>query len=218
MANTAVPPSEFTSHEPEPLSPDRNHLEPREDTHTGTQGGAVFFGWMVAIAMSVLLTGVLGSVTTGVGATLELTREQAEANAGTIGVLSGVAILVVLVAGYFAGGYVAARMARFSGGRQGFGVWVLGLAVAIVVAAVGVLFGSQYDLLERVSIPTIPVSADTVTLGGLIGLVTVLVGTAVAAYLGGRLGQRYHDRIDRTLADGTRPEPSAVESVRTSRL
>ena len=42
-------------------------------------------------------------------------------------------------------------MARFDGGRQGIAVWVIGLAVTITLAAAGAIFGSEYNVLERLT-------------------------------------------------------------------
>ena len=70
------------------------------------------------------------------------------------------------------------------------------VTVAVVVA--GAVFGSQYDVFNRVNLPSIPVPTDSLTQGGIIALVAVLVGTLIAAILGGKIGQRYHNKIDRT--------------------
>ena len=116
--------------------------------------------------------------------------------AGTREVLPG--LTFVQCGGHFAGGYVAGRLARFDGGRQGMGVWALGLVVTIIAVVVGAVFGSDYDVFERVNLPSIPVPTDSLTWGGIITLAGVLVGTIISAVLGGKLGQRYHSKIDRT--------------------
>ncbi len=98
---------------------------------------------------------------------------------------------------YYTGGYVAGRMSRFDGGRQGVGVWVIGFLVTLVALGLGALFGSQYNLLDRVDLPRIPVSTDELGVGGLVTAVAILVLTLVAAVLGGKVGHGYHDRVDR---------------------
>jgi hypothetical protein len=52
--------------------------------------------------------------------------QAATEQADTIGIAGGIAMLVVLGIAYFAGGYVAGRMARFDGARQGVAVWIIG--------------------------------------------------------------------------------------------
>ena len=92
----------------------------------GINWGAAFFGWLVAIALTILLTSIAGAVTAAVSDTANVTQTQAERQAGTIGIAAGVVLLVVLAIGYYAGGYVAGRMSRFDGGRQGLAVWLIG--------------------------------------------------------------------------------------------
>ena len=98
---------------------------------------------------------------------------------------------------YYAGGYIAGRMSRFDGGRQGLMVWQIGLIVTIAAAVLGGVFGSQYNLLDRVSLPRLPVRFDQIGSGALITAVAVVVQTLLAAVMGGKVGHRYHDRVDR---------------------
>jgi hypothetical protein len=162
----------------------------------GANWGCCFFGWLVAIALAVLLTSVVGAVVAALGSTSQVSQSEAQRQAGTIGVAAGVTLLVVLVVGYFGGGYVAGRMSRFDGGRQGFGVWLIGLVATVIAIGLGAVFGSQYNLLDRVSLPRIPVSTDQLGWGAAITAVAVLVLTLVAAVVGGKTGHRYHDRVD----------------------
>lgn len=171
----------------------------RREEFGGFKPGAVFYGWLVAVALTILLVGIISAIATGVGSSLDVTQSEAELRAGTIGVASAIALLACLAIGYFAGGYVAGRLARFDGARQGIGVWALGLVVTIIVAVVGAIFGDEYNVFDRVNLSSLPVRADEATSGGIITLVAVLVGTLLTAALGGMLGQRYHSRIDRTV-------------------
>ena len=61
----------------------------------------------------------------------------------------------------------------------------------------GAIFGGQYNLLDRVSLPTIPVSNDQLGWGAALTAVAVVILTLVAAVVGGKVGHRYHDRVDR---------------------
>jgi hypothetical protein len=106
-------------------------------------------------------------------------------------------LLAVLLVAYYAGGYVAGRMSRFDGARQGVAVWFVGLLVTVAAAVLGWVAGDQYNLLDRVDVPRVPIPTDNVTLGGVVTGVLVLVGTLLAAVLGGVVGRRYHDRVDR---------------------
>ena len=178
------------------------HDDPRDDREArdkfgGLNPGAAFFGWLVAIAVAILLVSVIGAVLAAVGANTEITQSDAERSAGTIGLAAGTTLLVVLVIAYYTGGYVAGRMSRFDGARQGLGVWVIGLVVTLIALALGAAFGSQYNLLDRVDLPRLPISTDQLGWGAVITAAAVLVLTALAALLGGVVGHRYHDRVDR---------------------
>ena len=114
-----------------------------------------------------------------------------------IGLGAGIALLVVLFLAYLAGGYVAGRMSRFDGIRQGVAVWLIGLLVVVALAIVGVVFGSKYNVLSQLNLPRIPIDEGTATTAGIIALVAVLVVTLVGAILGGKLGERFHRKVDR---------------------
>jgi hypothetical protein len=163
----------------------------------GTNLGAAFFGWIVAIGIAVLLTSIVGAVGAGVGFSGNLSQSAAERQAGTIGVAAAVVLLVVLMVGYYAGGYVAGRMSRYDGGRQGLMVWLIGLLVTVVAIILGAVFGTQYNILDRVSLPRVPVTPDQLGWGAVITGVAVLLLTLLAAVLGGKVGHRYHTRVDR---------------------
>lgn len=163
----------------------------------GINWGAAFFGWLVAIAMAILLTSIIGAIAAGVGAANDLTQTQAQREAGAIGLGAAIAVVVVLTLAYFMGGYVAGRMSRFDGARQGGAVWVIGLVVTLIAVGLGVIFGDQYNILDRVDLPRIPVPTDTATWAGIITGVALLLLTLLGAMLGGRVGRRYHDKVDR---------------------
>src|SRR3954468_15433609 len=171
------------------------------DRFGGLNLGAAFFGWLVAVAISILLTSIVGAAVAAVGSSTNVTQSQAQRDAGTIGLVSAVVLVVVLMVGYYTGGYVAGRMSRFDGGRQGLGVWLIGLLVTVPAIVLGAVFGSKYNILDRVQLPRIPVSTDTLGWGTVITAVAVVVLTLVAALAGGKVGHRYHDRVDRTLRE-----------------
>lgn len=175
--------------------------EAARDRFGGANLGAAFFGWLVAVGMTALLTGILAVVATAVGYNSGITQSDAERAAGTVTLVTAIVLLAVLLIAYYSGGYVAGRMSRFDGARQGLMVWLIGLLVTLVAVALGWIAGDQYNLLDRVDVPRIPIPSDDITLGGIITAVAVLVGTLLAAMFGGTVGRRYHSRVDRAAAD-----------------
>ena len=171
--------------------------EAAHDRFGGINWGAAFFGWLVAIAMTILLSSIIGAIASGVGDANNVTQTQAQREDGTIGLAAAIAVVVVLSVAYFMGGYVAGRMSRFDGAKQGIAVWAIGLVVTLVAVVLGVVFGDQYNILDRVDLPRIPIPTDTATVAGIITGVALLVLTLLGAMLGGRVGRRYHDKVDR---------------------
>jgi hypothetical protein len=110
-------------------------------------------------------------------------------------------LLVILLVAYYAGGYVAGRMSRFAGPRQGLGVWVIALVVTVILAAAGALLGAEYNVLSQLNLPRIPVDEGSLTTGGLIALAAIVVGTLLAAVAGGKTGTRFHRKVDRAGLD-----------------
>jgi len=177
--------------------PVRNDDSEARDRFGGLNIGAAFFGWLVAIGIAVLLTSIIGAIAAGIGYAQDVTQSQAQREAGTVGLTAGIVLIVVLLLAYYTGGYVAGRMSRFDGARQGLGVWVVGLVVTVLAVVAGVAFGSEYNILDRVSLPRLPIPTDQMTTGGIIAGVVILLGTLLAAMAGGKVGHRYHDKVDR---------------------
>jgi hypothetical protein len=162
----------------------------------GFNWGAAFFGWLVAVGMAALLVGLLAGAGAALGLT-EASTSDVAGNAEEISLGGGIALLVALLIAYFSGGYVAGRMSRFDGARQGIGVWIFGLLVTVALAILAVAAGSEYNVLERLGLPRIPIDEGSLTTGGIIALAAIVVGTLLAAMLGGKVGERYHRRVDR---------------------
>ncbi len=171
----------------------------QRDRFGGIQWGSDFFGWLCAIGLGSLLTAAL----VGAGVALGLTEDDASSPSGaqTIGVGGGIALVAALAVAWFCGGYVAGRMARFDGARQGVGVWLWTLLAAVVVAVVAAIGGAEYDVFERLNLPRIAVGDTTLTAGGAIAGAIAVVVTLLFAVGGGKAGERFHKRVDRVATD-----------------
>ena len=104
--------------------------------------------------------------------------------------------MAVALIAYFAGGYVAGRMSRFDGARQGIVTWIWAIVAVVVLAILGAVAGSEYNLFGGIDLPRIPVDEGSLTAGGAITLVAIAIGTLLAAIAGGKAGERYHRRVD----------------------
>jgi hypothetical protein len=162
----------------------------------GFHFGSAFFGWLVTAGVTVLLGSLVAAIGEAGPLSVSRTAEGIAQNPQTAGVIGAIALLLVLAVAYYAGGYVAGRMSRFDGSRQGFGVWVIGILATILLAMTGALLGANFNLLQQVSLPTVALDESTLTLGGLLGLLIAAGASLVAAMAGGALGARYHTKVD----------------------
>ncbi len=161
----------------------------------GANWGAGFFGWLVAVAMTTLLAAVAAAAVLGLGTTGEAVPADLEStpNGGVAAAAVGLAIVMLA---YFCGGYVAGRMSRFDGGRQGLAVWLVGLLLTGAAVGLGLVFGPQVTLPDQVDLPAPELAASATGITVLAAVAVALVCGLVAAVLGGKVGCRYHRKVD----------------------
>ena len=159
----------------------------------GVDVPATLAGTAAALGTAVLIAGLLAGAGT-IGYQRGLTGGD-DLSLG--GLIAGLATLLVA---FLVGGWVAGRIARYDGGRNGVltAVWVLVLAA--VTSGLGAWLGEKYDVFPSVRLPQW-FSADARTGAALAsGLVALLV-MLLAGWLGGRWGERYHRRADALIAN-----------------
>ena len=162
----------------------------QREEYGGVNWGSAFFGWLVAVGLGALLVGLLAAMGAAVGLTDVSETDE-------VGIAGTIFLLAALGVAYYCGGYVAGRMSRFDGARQGIGAWALGLLITLAAAVLAVIAGSESNVVERANLPRLPVGTETLTTGGAIASIVILAGTLLFAALGGIAGARYHDKIDR---------------------
>ncbi|RJT96994.1 hypothetical protein D6T65_14870 [Arthrobacter frigidicola] len=172
----------------------------------GMKFGSAFFGWMTATGIAVVLTALLGAVGAGVGvannADAGQVADQASQDLQTVGIVSGLVLAAILFIAYYCGGYVAGRMARFDGAKQGLAVWLWAVAVAILLAILGAVAGSQFNVLGGLNgFPRIPVNEGALTTGGIVALVIAVIVPLIGAVLGGKAGMHFHRKVDQVGAN-----------------
>ncbi len=158
--------------------------------------GAAFFGWLVATGLAVLLTAILSATGAAIGLTEVTNGDVTLDDADTVSLVGAIFLVLILLLAYFTGGYVAGRMSRFDGGRQGLGTWLFGVLIAVLLAVLGAIAGSEYNVLAELDQPRVPVDEGDLVTGGVISLIVILLGTLIAAIGGGKVGERYHRRVD----------------------
>ncbi len=177
----------------------REVLAREKEEFGGMKFGAGFFGWLAATGMAVLLSAILAAVGAGLGyaGTIDPANPDSAA-ARSMGITGGIILLVIILVAYFCGGYVAGRMARFNGVKQGIAVWLWAIIVAVVVTVIAFVAGSQSNLLANLNgFPALGANQDLLTTAGIITAVAVAVISLIGAILGGLAGMRFHRKVDR---------------------
>lgn len=181
--------------------------ERQREAFGGPKIGSAFFGWLTATATMGILTALLvvGAALAGIDIIPDpwATDGVGPLDGLTLGwIITGVALAIVLVA-YYCGGYVAGRMARFSGVAQGLAVWMWAIVVAVIVGVLGALLDGRFGLLAagRDDVPAIPVDSEFVAMVWIGAAVAVVLLSLGGAVLGGVVGVRYHRRVDRVGLD-----------------
>ncbi len=189
---------------PTTIPPDRQTVAAREKERFGGMSfGSGFFGWLTATGMAVLLITLVAAAGVALGIASDNPVDQVvqdsqtdSGTAQTVGLVGGILLLVILFVAYFCGGYVAGRMARFSGAKQGLAVWLWALITTAIIAGIAAIAGSQYNVLAQLNLPRIPVDEGSVTTAGIIAIGAAILVALIGALLGGVVGTRFHRKVD----------------------
>jgi hypothetical protein len=154
---------------------------------------ASLVGMLTALALVVILAGLVGAAIGAVGYQTDL-KESVE----DISLASLIGGLVVLFLAFLVGGWAAGRMARYDGARNGLmsGVWAVLLAA--ILSALAAWLGDKYDVFRNVDLPQW-FSTDALTTGGVISAIVAIAVMLLAGFLGGMWGERYHRRADAAI-------------------
>jgi len=166
----------------------------------GVDVPASLVGMLTALAMLVLLAGIVGAAIGAVGYQTGLSGDDAE----DIGIASLVGGVVVLFLSYLVGGWAAGRIARYDGARNGLmtAVWTILLAAAL--SALAYFLGNEYDVFRNVDLPQY-FDRDALTAAAIISGVVTIATMLIGGLLGGLWGTRYHRVADETLLDANTP-------------
>jgi hypothetical protein len=168
------------------------------EAYGGVDWMASFIGCVFAIVCSGIFLAFVGLVLDPLGFTLNLEGREID----TVIVTGLVVVGFVLFASYFLGGYVAGRLVRFDGGRNGAATVLWGVLLIVIITIFGsFLPGAFFELLQDFVEASVTPAFTGLTEVGLAGL-GIIVGAILlellGGFLGGLLGNSYHTRIDQT--------------------
>jgi hypothetical protein len=170
------------------------HQRERQAFGGEIQWEAAFFGWLAAIGLAAMLVAIV----VGAGVAVGLTEfgGNAEDRVDELSVAGGALLVAIVALAYCAGGYVAARMGRFDGWRQGLGVWGLSVLMAVALGVAAWIAGGDINPLRSLELPRIPVDEGPLTEGGAIATAIIALVALGSAIAGGILGERFHRAVD----------------------
>ena len=76
-------------------------------------------------------------------------------------------------------------------------MWLWGVVMALVIAAIAAIAGTQYDVFAQLSLPRLPINEGQVTAAGAIAIGAAILAALIGALIGGLAGMRFHRKVDR---------------------
>jgi len=173
---------------------------------------AALAGALAALGLSLLL----GALLAGAGA---FTRNEGAVDDDALRTGAVVAGLLTAAVATAFGAWVAGRMARYDGGRNGL------LAALLFVLSLGAISGAGLGLGDEATDGDVGArlsdwwDADAFGPLGIAGAIGTILALLGVGYLFGRLGSRYHRRADELLVktrDGGLGRPSTIATSGTT--
>ena len=123
-------------------------------------------------------------------------------------VLGLIVAAIVVFASFVVGGFAAGRMARYDGGMNGLGAGLWLILLVAVFAALGAWVGAEYNAFNQLDLPNwfAQLDVDELTAMAIAASAVLVVATLAGGYLGGRLGELYHTKVDAAIVDATKKE------------
>lgn len=200
----------------------RIHKETARDAGFGSVSLlSVLAGVVCAYGTFAVVAAIAGAVTNAADIATEFRTDDWTSSGAAASAITA----VVLFVAYLFGGYVAGRMARRAGLLHGALVFAISLVVGGVAGGVVSGLADSNEIEDNLRSIGVPTTMDQVTEVAVAGVILSLVAVLVGSLLGGALGERWHTKLARRVADpeiGTtadeRARLEAEEADRRARL
>ena len=198
------------------------------DARGGVSPGAILTGVLVAFGATFILSAIVGGVLVALGIS------DTPSTVVTLGVGTGIALIIAMFLSYLWGGYAAGRMARGAGLANGLLVPLAAIVVALIVGGIVTALGATANLnLPSLSHfnPGLPVTSNELKGKALDASLWMGLGALIAMFLGGAIGglmgARWHTKLERHTLEEREVEadadagatvattPATVQSTRT---
>jgi hypothetical protein len=161
---------------------------------------------LAALGTLVFLGALFGAGAAGIDFQLNILNEEGVLDDASI--IGLIVAAVAVFASFLVGGFAAGRMSRYNGGINGLGAGLWALLLITIFAALGAWVGAEYNAFSTADLPNwvAQIDADDLTTGAVIGSVVLVASMLIGGYIGGRLGELYHQRVDAAIVEETRKE------------
>ena len=178
--------------------PTRVHRETAREAGFGTLSPlSVLAGVLCAYGAFAIVAAIVGAALAAADVNTEF-RSNDWTGSGAVASLASAAVLFIA---YLFGGYVAGRMARRAGLLHGALVFVVSLVVGGVAGGVVSALADSNDVEDNLRSIGVPTTMDQITDVAVAGVILSLVAVLVGSLLGGALGERWHTKLARRVAD-----------------
>jgi hypothetical protein len=167
---------------------------------------ASIVGMFAGLGVLVFLGALIAAGAGGIDYQLNIITEEGTLDEASV---IGLTIAAVVVfASFTVGGFAAGRMARYNGGVNGVGAGLWLILLVAIFAALGAWVGTEYNAFNQLDLPNwfAQVDVDDLTAMAAVASAVLVVATLAGGYVGGRIGETYHRRVDAALVDAARKE------------
>ncbi|HSK06974.1 MAG TPA: hypothetical protein VK990_05590 [Acidimicrobiia bacterium] len=164
---------------------------------------ASLLGMLTALGAIVLLGALFAAGAANVDLQMNLLNQEGALD--EVEVVGAVVAAAVIFVSFLLGGIAAGRIARYDGGMNGVGAALWFLLLLAVFAALGAWVGEEYNAFAAADLPNwvAQIDVDEVTTAAIVLSILSILLMFAGGYLGGRIGESYHRRVDAAIVDET---------------
>jgi len=164
---------------------------------------ASILGMLTALGMLVFLGALIAAVAAGFELQTNLINETGALDEFELA--GAIAAAGVVFVSFLVGGVAAGRISRYDGSVNGVGTALWFLLLLAVFAALGAWVGQEYNVFANADLPNwvAQIDVEDVTTVAIVMSIVFVVVMFVGGYLGGRIGESYHRKVDAAILDET---------------
>lgn len=167
---------------------------------------ASIVGMLAGLGTLVLLSALFAAGAASLDFQINLLNNDGTLDEASVLGLATAAVAVFV--SFLVGGFAAGRMSRYSGGANGLGAGLWAILLVAIFAAAGAWAGAEYNAFNNTNLPNwfAQIDVDELTTAAVVATVVMVAMTLIGGYIGGRIGELYHRRIDAAIVQSTLKE------------